>query len=185
MDDGGRLEATIERMRRTRERGDYANLLQGLRAYRLNTRYGAGVIDHAATEAGIPRSTLYEYRAVWDFYWQVLDGTQLSAWRIMRWFPYLTYTHLRDALRLEDVTDALLAFVAAADGDERYPSFSESLPMTSEAFGLYVGALLGKEPPRKPAYHKRGSLLEVLSDFARWSRNASGKQVELKLWWVD
>lgn len=180
MDGNGRYELIVERLRRSRERRDGSQLLDGLRAFRLDAWYGGNVVGKAATDAGFSRSSLYEYRNVWEFYWQIIDGERYSAWRIIRLFPHLTYTHLRHALELEDLADALPAFEAAAVGDPRFPEFGRSLPMSSEAFGVYVAKLLNKPVPpfemskvEEPIFHYEGNgwgAMEALRrEFLTWS----------------
>lgn len=169
------LESRAARIQRRRERGDVSQLQDGLDAYRIETRYGGSQIAKAASLANVARSTLYERRAVWAFYWgNSKDGEQYSAWRTLRRFPHLTYTHLRDAMELEDLDDALAAFVAAADGDDRFPDLNKNLPMTAEAFRLYIGYLVGKSGPPAPLADVQGAAGEAVAEFLRKLQQIEG-----------
>lgn len=151
-------DVIVSEMRERRSRRDNSQLHDGLSAFRIKRAWGQSLVAKAASEAGLARSTLYEYRAVWDFYWQTWREVKLSAWRILRIYPSLTYTHLRDAMKLEDFGEALAALDAVTKGDDRYPKFMTDtpLPMTTESFGIYINLLLGNHTPPRTFFEDEG-----------------------------
>lgn len=63
----------------------------------IKTRYSEHTIEDFAREIGINKSTAYQYCKVAEFYEPSLRR------RLLEDMPNITYTYLRDAMRLEDV----------------------------------------------------------------------------------
>jgi hypothetical protein len=168
LSDNGQYESDCEWIAARRGHLDHNRLRIGLRLARMDKRYGAGVVEAVARDTSFGRSTLYEYQAVWMFLWQ---WRGFSARRIFEDCPTLTYTHLREVLRLpfEDRIDAL---EAAQVGDDR---FETVIPMTPDAFKVYLDKLTGKTTPAKPLFDTQGWAHEVVSllmrEAGRWAKN--------------
>lgn len=165
-------EREVEWWRIKRGRSDRDKIRMGCRLARRTRKkeYGAGIIKAIASEANFSKSSLYEYRNTWDFLWK---WKGFSARRIFDDYPYLSYTHIRDALALpfEDACDALHEIIP--NGDDDYPMFNNSLPMSTDAFAEYVRQRLGKPTPKKALFDKKGLGQDVVRDlydkYAEWT----------------
>jgi hypothetical protein len=173
----------VERFYTRREQGDVTRLRDGVALARLDKRYGAGVVDRLAVDSNNSKSTLYERQAVWCFYFR---GVGNSARGILRERPELTYTHLREAMKLADYEEAMDALDAVAFGDQRtgYEHFNDSLPMTTDTFALYIAQRLGKAVPEKPIFDGTGALWQVMSNIRRMI-NKPDKRVRVKIWSIE
>lgn len=164
MSDNGRYESTVEFFRAGRERSDAWRLRAGIRAARMETHYGAGIIDALARDAGLRRTTLYEYRQVAVF---VVMWKGLSAPRTFDQHPMLTYSHIRQAMRLE--------FEAAIDALVE----AEAQGLTPDAFGVYVAKLRGKPLPQAPLFDQEGVGQQVVAMVQRSAGAWAGKRVRV------
>jgi len=187
--DNGRYEATVEWLRAGRERTDGWRLRVGLRALRMERDYGSAVIPTLAKDAGMGRSTLYEYGQVMDL---LLRWKGLSARRIFEDEPCLSYSHLRRAVRLpfEDAVEALLAVndpdhLADSLTDTQRTRFTDMMPLTPDAFGVYISTLAGRPVPAAPVFDMTGYKQEVLSAAALAQHRLNARKIRFAIWEVE
>lgn len=145
--DGGRYERTAAWMQAGRENTDRWRLRSGLRAARMDRAYGAGVIDNLARDSGIGRTTLYERAAVVQF---LVSWRGLAARRIFDDYPMLTYTHLREAQRLE-YEEAIELLLEANDQG-----------WTPGETQIKIAEIQGKPVNPKPIFDKSGQGAQVI-----------------------
>ena len=156
-------ETTVGWLMDNRESSDYKRLRIGVRIARMEKRYGSAVVPKLATDSGFGRSTLYEYQAVFLFVFRWLG---FSAVRIFDNYPHITHSHLRQVIRKGIQHEiGVLMLRAIADGDENYPEFDDSLPMSPEAFGVYVSKRLGKDVPPSELFRFEGRGIEAHTQY--------------------
>lgn len=102
-------EELIELARATNEELDTRRFTLGDIANVIAVKYSEHTIADMAKEIGQSRSALYQYASVAKFY-----GVELRA-KIKEELPNLTYTYLRDAMRLGSLSDAFLWLVECSD----------------------------------------------------------------------
>ncbi len=175
-----RYETTVELVRAGRASTDNFRLLAGLRIAQMDKRYGSQLMVNLAKDANIGRATLYEYARVACF---LVEWLQFSARGIFRDFPFLTYSHIREAIaNLDDFEERIEALMAVADGDREYPEYSTSLPMTVDQFRAYLGALTGKHSgfaPPAVLWRGRGTGFQVFQDLQRERSRWGARRVEI------
>lgn len=176
MGEDPRYDKMVELISSGRQSTDGWRITVGLRLSQMQRIYGEGLVDRIAPDVNLARSTLYEYCAVARFLVQWLG---LSARRTFQLYPYLTYSHIRLALRffvdLEDQIDALLC---AGMGDNLRPEFIP--PMSVDGFQTYLLARKGRPDPRKALVHLKvvaGSALSRI--LPQYEEKYRGRLVEV------
>lgn len=175
-----RYEQTKELLRSGRSSTDNFRILAGIRVAQMSKRYGSQLVVNLAKDANIGRSTLYEYTRVASF---LVMWLQLSARRIFDLYPFLTYSHIREAVeQIDDIEERIEVLMAVSTGDPRVPAYSVSLPMSVDQFTAYLGELYPNgSGGGKPAVYftGRGVGFQVFQDMQRERMKWGTKQVEV------
>lgn len=182
--DNGYLERQGERFALRRSEEDTNRIRDGVALARLDKRYGAGVVEAIAERSNRSKSTLYQRQQVWCFYWRGLDPqVGNSTRRILRERPELTYTYLREAMKLGEYELAIRALGIVGIGDPRFPGLGNI--DTADSFAVYIAKLRGKYVRPKPMFDKSGSVFQVLEAIRKVMFRQPDKKVRIQMWDLD
>lgn len=137
----------------------------------IDTKYGEHTMDDFARDIGMNKSTVKGWKRVCEFYPKSIRGNLFEG------YPNLTYSHMKDALRLKDLDEALVWL-------EQVSSEGWGPDKASHELTLKLG-----EKPQAPSipgeisdvYQRDGmGVVEILIAIDDMSYIKSGSQVNLK-----
>lgn len=162
-------ESLVDYARSYSEDLDNARWILGDCANTINTRYGDRTMDELAKDIGQHRSTLYQYAKVANFYPEDIRH------KIRDTMQNITYSHMRDALRLGDVNKAVEWLEFVSDTGKTVDEASHDL---TEQLGRETRESITGEVSRKFTQEDGYFLVIKLDHDSEWN---TGTTVTLKV----